>query len=217
MDFKENVLELFFPTKCPFCHRLTGDSRIKVCEKCISSLPYTQYGAQSQHFPYIAKCVAPVYYEAGVRDSVKRFKFGGAGFYGKIYAKFIAKCIDENAISCDIITWTPISRRRYRKRGYNQAEVIAKELARLLGVPCMPLLKKIKDNPAQSGISDPKSRKANVAGVYESNAPEKVKGSVILIVDDVVTTGATLSECARVLKQSGAGTVYAAAFARHRD
>lgn len=102
-------------------------------------------------------------------------------------------------------------------RGYNQAELLAKEISKKVGVEYLPTLKKIRHNTAQSTIKDSKQRAANVIGAYRVVDAEKVKGKYILLVDDVVTTGSTVSECARILKKSGAKAVYCLTLARRED
>ena len=94
---------------------------------------------------------------------------------------------------------------------------MAEEISVDIGVPCGPLLRKIRDNKAQSTTRDAKQRAANVAGAYVLAAETDVIGKHILLIDDVVTTGSTLSEAARVLKKAGAKTVWAAALARSGD
>ena len=160
--------------------------------------------------------MSPLYYEGDVRESLLRYKFGGISSYADIYAEFIAKCVDENEISCDIITWVPLSAKRFRRRGYDQAKLIADELSKLTGIECLNLLRKNRNNPAQSGTGTAEKRRANVAGVYSSKNSAYISGKKILIVDDIVTTGATLSECARVLKNNSAAEVFAATAARGR-
>ena len=152
-----------------------------------------------------------------VRRSLLRYKFQGLRIYAELYGEFLAKCIDENPISCDSITWVPLSRKRLRKRGYDQARLLAEELSRQTGLPCVPMLRKIRNNPAQSGTGDAKKRRENVKGVYEALSEEEIAGRRILLVDDIVTTGATLSECASVLKKAGAKEVSAMTLARRKD
>jgi len=213
MKILEYCLDLLYPPKCVFCHKII--KKQGVCEECSKQLPYTRENSK-QRLPEIACCVSPLYYEGMVRESVLRYKFGGVKSYSASYAEFIAKCIDLEGISCDIITWVPLSRKRRRKRGYDQAGLIAKELSRMIGVPCESLLRKCKNNPAQSRIHSPAQRRINVAGVYQAVASEKMHGSRILLVDDVVTTGSTLSECACVLKSGGAAEIIAATLARSK-
>lgn len=215
MKLIERVLELFYPTKCAFCHRLTGGD--KVCKSCAEKLPLTPAGGQAQKFPFISQCVSPLYYEGDVRESLHRYKFGGLSHYCTAYAPFMAKCIDENQISCDIITWVPLSRKRLRQRGYDQARLLAAELSKKAGIECCRLLKKTRNNPAQSGTGGAEKRRANVSGVYTALSPEKITGKSILIVDDIVTTGATLSECGRMLLSAGAKEVKAVTVARKRN
>ena len=215
MKLLDWALELFYPTKCAFCHKLTGG--VKVCKSCMEKLPMTPKGAQVQKFSFVSDCVSPLYYEGDVRESLLRYKFHHMTAYAGIYADFMAKCIDENGISCDIITWVPLSRRRRRKRGYDQAKLLADELSAIYGTECRALLKKIRHNPAQSGTGSAEKRRANVSGVYAAVRPEMIKGKSVLIIDDIVTTGSTLSECARMLHLAGAKEVKAATVARKRN
>lgn len=215
MKLIDRVLELFYPTKCTFCHKLTGGD--KVCKSCAEKLPLTTAGGQAQKFPFIGQCLSPLYYEGDVRKSLHRYKFGGLSHYCAVYAQFMAKSIDENRISCDIITWVPLSRKRLRQRGYDQAKLLADQLSEITGIECRRLLKKTRNNPAQSGTGGAEKRRANVSGVYTALSPEKISGKSILIVDDIVTTGATLSECGRMLMSAGAREVKAVTVARKRN
>lgn len=207
------ALDLLFPPKCAFCHRLL-EHNDGVCEHCMESLPYTEAAARKQQFKNISACVSPLYYKDIVRDSLLHYKFGGVSSYSQIYAQFIGKCIDENAISCDIITWVPLSKKRRRVRGYDQAKLIACALSRNTGIECAPLLRKLRNNPAQSGSGSAEKRRANVAGVYAPVSAKAIQGKRILLIDDIVTTGSTLSECARVLRENGCADVLAATVAR---
>lgn len=215
MKIKELILELFFPSRCAFCRRLTGRGR-QICPDCEKKLPYTVGEDAKQYFKNIDVCVSPLYYEGSVRESLLRYKFDGCAAYGTVYGKLIAKCIDETAVSCDIITWVPLSRRRLRKRGYDQAEMIAQTVSKELGIPCERLLVKIRDNPAQSGIGNMENRQKNVSGVYQVTNRELFYGKRVMLTDDIVTTGSTISECAFMLKKAGAASVYAAAAARKK-
>ncbi|WP_292919823.1 phosphoribosyltransferase family protein, partial [Oscillibacter sp. CAG:155] len=94
-----------------------------------------------------------------------------------------------------------------RSRGYAQARLLAESACRLWGVRPEQLLRKTADNPAQSGLTEAAARRANVLGVYETPVPEKVQGRRVLLVDDICTTGATLAECARTLRDAGAADV----------
>ena len=128
-----------------------------------------------------------------------------------------ARCLREHGGEYDRVSWVPLSRRRLRERGYDQARLLAVEVSRRTGIPCERLLRKIRSNPAQSGIGGPAKRRMNVAGVYRACAAEITAGRRILLVDDIVTTGATLSECASVLTGAGAKEVLALTLASTRD
>ena len=208
------LLDLIYPPRCAFCRRLLSGREKGVCRFCRPKLPYVPADGQVQHFRNVDKCLSPLYYHGSVKDSLHRYKFGGATAYADIYSEFIVKCIDENQISCDSITWVPLSRRRLRKRGYDQAELLAKLIAKHLGQRPVRLLKKLRDTPPQSQTGSGEKRRANIAGAYACLRPELVKGKRILLVDDIVTTGATLSEAAKVLKKAGAKEVICATLAR---
>ena len=217
IDLKEWLLDLLYPSRCAFCRRLVPIG-VKACDACRAKLPFLEPAAQSRTLPHIPRCVSPLRYEGEVRESLLRYKFGALPGYAQIYGEFLAKCIDENGIVCDSITWVPLSLARRRKRGYDQAQLLAREIAKRSGLPCERLLSKLRNNPAQSGISDADARRKNVKGAYRALSPEKIRGKRILLVDDIVTTGATLSECASVLKAAGAAEVLAATVASaHRD
>ena len=216
MKIVDAVLELLYPTRCAFCHKLSRSGE-PVCPQCRKSIPRAEGDGQRQRFPFAALCVSPLYYEGDVRASLLRYKFHGMRAYAKIYGEFLAKCVDGNGISCDIITWVPLSRRRLRGRGYDQARLLAEELAARTGLACAPLLQKTRHNKAQSGIGKAEKRRANVAGVYAVLDRSDIRGKRVLLVDDIVTTGATLSACAGVLKAAGAASVSAATVARRKN
>ncbi len=212
-SFLERVLDLLYPPRCVFCRRLLRSAEEGLCRDCRARLPQYRTTESRRDVRNMAFCVAPLRYDGVVRDSLLRYKFGGVTAYGRLYAELIAKCIDENGISCDIITWVPLSRRRLRQRGYDQAGILAAETAKRLGLPCEKLLEKPVNNRKQSSAGGAEKRRANVRGVYRCCAPEKLRGRNVLVIDDIVTTGSTLAECASVLKAAGCAEVWGAAAA----
>ena len=215
MKYVDMLLDLLFPRKCAFCRRLTQNGA-SVCPLCKEKLPYTGYSAR-QDFPHLDACYSPLYYTEAVRQSLLRYKFGGLRMYASVYGEFLAKCIDENHISCDSITWVPLSRMRLRKRGYDQARLLAENLAGRLSIPCVPTLRKIRNNPRQSATGNAEKRRRNVRGVYAALPEADVHGKTLLLVDDIVTTGATLSEAASVLQKAGAASVIGLTLARRKE
>lgn len=217
MKILDLIAHLLYPWKCVFCESVLKDTDI--CRECEEKLPYTVGDSAMQKFPFIDKCVSPLYYKDKVRASVHRYKFGGCSAYSRRYAALMSDCVENNldCRSIDVISWIPLSKKRLRQRGYDQARLIAEEIAAKTGLPCRQLLQKIKNNSAQSLTRDAKQRRENVAGVYALDDGADVSGLRILLVDDVVTTGATMSEAARILRKEGAKSVFGVTLARHED
>lgn len=154
------------------------------------------------------------YYKEDVMKSIRRFKFRSFRNYARSYGNFLAERIArEYSGDFDFITWVPVSRLRKLSRGYDQSRLLAEAAAEVLGLMAAPLLKKIRHTPPQSGISGAAQRRANVLGAYRATAPQTIQGKRILLVDDVITTGATVSECARILLTAGAKEVICIALA----
>ena len=217
MKILDLIAHLLYPWKCVFCESVLKDTDI--CRECEEKLPYTVGDSAMQKFPFIDKCVSPLYYKDKVRASVHRYKFGGCSAYSRRYAALMSDCVENNldCRSIDVISWIPLSKKRLRQRGYNQARLLAEEIAAKTGLPCRQLLQKVKNNSAQSLTRDAKQRQENVAGVYALDDGADVSGLRILLVDDVVTTGATMSEAARILRKAGAKSVFGVTLARHED
>ena len=113
----------------------------------------------------------------------------------------------------DILTYVPVSRLRQMQRGYDQVELICSALAREWNITPVRCLEKARNTPPQSEIKDPARRRANVLGAYRCPCPGEIKGKRVLLLDDVITTGATVSECSRVLLTAGATQVLCASVA----
>ena len=214
MSFFSIVLDLLFPPKCVFCSKVLNKGDEGWCDKCTESLPYADnYGKQDGDiFDF---CVSPLYYTGVVRRSILRYKFRDAPYYADIYAKFLAECIRECPdIEYCIISWVPLSGKRERSRGYDQAMLLAMATALELDDIAVETLKKPHDVQAQSELGDKAERSANISGAYEVPDPDLVAGKRVLLIDDVVTTCSTLDECTRVLLSAGATGVVCAALAR---
>lgn len=212
----DTLLELLYPTRCCFCRRLTGPD-IPVCKACREKYPDVPRPMQEQHLSPLKNCLSPLWYGGEVRAALLRYKFEDRRGYAPVFGDFLTKCLDENAISCDSITWVPLSRRRLRTRGYDQARLLAEAVAARKGWPCVPTIEKTRHTRAQSGLRRREARRANAAGAYRVTAEESVKGKDLLLVDDIVTTGETLMECARMLRSAGAKSVTALTVARRKE
>lgn len=202
------LLDLLFPPKCPFCTKLLEEGQTLLCPDCQRDLPWVQGIQAERKTEFVNLCVSPLWYRDKVRDSHHRYKFSGVRAYAEPYAVLMAQCVTDHLQGrFDVITWVPLSRRRLRKRGYDQSQLLARRMADRLDVPCERLLKKVRDTKAQSGLRGESERRANTLGAYEVYPGVQTAGKRVLLVDDVVTTGATLSECARVLRTAGAAGV----------
>jgi ComF family protein len=158
--------------------------------------------------------LSPLRYQDGVREAVHRYKFR----YGRMHSRFLGtlmeQCLhDRWSEPVDLIVWVPLSKKHHRKRGYDQAELLALRVSELSGIPVLGALEKIRDTETQSRIEKPSERRANVLGAYRVKAGVELTGKRVVLVDDVVTSGATLSECGSCLLMAGAESVVALTFA----
>ncbi|MBP3582037.1 MAG: ComF family protein, partial [Clostridia bacterium] len=136
-------------------------------------------------------------------------------------SKYIANMLLEDKKyfeGVDYITFVPMSKERFKERDFNQAEEIAKDVSAAINIPVISVLEKIKENTHQAGLTR-KERIKNIANTIEVKNDEsfKIKDKTILVIDDVFTTGSTLSECAKVLKKKGANKVKTLTFAKTRQ
>jgi len=217
MGLVSGFLDLLFPPKCAFCRRILKAGEEGMCARCEKDLCYTKNGG-AQKGDFFTVCLSPLFYEGKVRDSILRFKFHEATSYAKVYGRLIARCVRENLDKkYDVISWVPLSQKRLKKRGYDQAMLLAMATALELNDVAVETLVKHTDVPAQSSVGSEEKRRANISGAYRVRDEEFIAGKRILLIDDIVTTGATLSECARTLRRAGAEEVICAALARVRE
>lgn len=203
---------LLFPRKCILCRRLLAKEETDLCHDCRKNAP--EFTKAKRNIPFIAHWTAMWYYKDDVRPSLHRFKFYNARGYADIYGRLLAMRIQADLPAhFDLAVWVPTGFFRKLKRGYDHAQLLASATAAELGMEPTPLLKKIRNTPPQSRLRDAAQRRANVLGAYRVTDPAAISGKRILLIDDIVTTGATSSECAKVLLTAGAKEVYFAAVA----
>lgn len=204
-NWKTKILDLLFPPKCVFCGRLIEHSGI--CPTCESKL--RELGQpESRTLSDGVFCVPALRYEDVVRESILRFKFEQRDYYAEEYGKLMVRTAAlELANRFELVTWVPVSKKRKRERGYDQSELLAKELCASWGVTLLRTLEKTVHNDAQSSMESAERRRVNVLGVYKAVNREQFAGKRLLLVDDILTTGSTVSEAARVLRLAGAEAV----------
>lgn len=220
------ILDLLYPRRCPICDRVTGrkdsvcaecENRVRKvsepsCKKCgkpiqDSRREYCFDCEKKKHFFVQGKALWV--YEKKVKESVYRFKYQNKREYGRIYAKEIAEKYGEWIRSKGIqaIVPVPLHKNRRRQRGYNQAEILARELGRCLKIPVRTdILFRVRDTNPQKTLSDTE-RKNNLKKAFKSTG-SIVQLDHILIVDDIYTTGSTLDAAALALLDAGVKEVY---------
>ena len=209
------LMELLFPSKCVLCGALLEKEETDLCKTCRNEAP--EYQNRKRRVQFLDSFTAVWYYEGKVRTSLLRFKFCGCRSYAGCYGRMLAmKILQTQPDGFDVLTWIPVSRLRKLRRGYDQVQLLAEAVGKELGVTPVPLLKKVRHNRPQSGISQEAARRANVLGAYRVTDPEAAAGKRILLLDDILTTGATAGEAARMLKTAGAKEIYCAAIAARK-
>lgn len=204
---------------CPACWKRVSLLPLEVCQCCglpSSGAAGSLCGKCLSDPPAFEKARAAALYQEELRDLIHRFKFNGFMHLSKPLGKIMQQVfpIHFDAATIDIIVPVPLHAKREKQRGFNQAELLARSLANHLKKPLASrVLRRSMNTPPQSGLTDAQ-RLENVKGVFEVRKPAVIEGKQVLLVDDVLTTGATLSSCARVLKSSGAIQVHVFTLAR---
>jgi ComF family protein len=236
------LTRLLLPTRCASCDMLGGEV---ICADCSALLqrvePYClrcgRLRRTSFASPDCGECHGQsigiqrarsslVYNEAG-RDLLATFKFRGSLGAGAELCEHAFSVLPETAaehygepeLSFEAIVPVPLHPARMRQRKFNQSQIIADRLAARLGIPCRPtLLRRSRDTPTQVGLSQ-SQRRENVRGAFECGEPlGALKGRAVLVVDDLMTTGATLHACASALRRSGCTAAFGfTLFSTHHD
>ncbi|NBI10685.1 ComF family protein [Colidextribacter sp. OB.20] len=217
MRVREGLLDLLFPPKCPYCQRVLDDPRAPLCPRCQPSLPWLEGRAGERRIDFADGCFSPLAYGELVREAIHRYKFSRVRALGRPFAAVMAQCLkDRLPEGAGLICWAPLSKERLRERGFDQAELMAREVGRLLSIPAGPVLVKMRDTGPQSELEEDSARRANARGAYALLPGTDLTGKRVVLVDDVVTSGSTLEECAALLRQAGAEQVFCLTLARAR-
>jgi ComF family protein len=186
----------------------------RVCRRCATALSTRGTCRGCRYLsPALTWVRAPFAYEGAARRAVLILKFRNGRYLVPTLGELLREALSTQPIEADLIVPVPLASRRLRARGYNQAHLLAEQVQPLLAVAlASDLLKRVERPPQQTLTAA--DRLTNLNGVFWCARPEAVRGKRILIVDDVVTTGATVSACADTLADAGATRVCALAFAR---
>lgn len=190
------VLDVIYPRRCVFCGQVLyfmqeGD----ICDECGADIRRINYEEDG--------CMALYEYGGKIREALFRLKYDNVKSLGGVFGGLMYEYFKEKgkALDFDCITAVPISPERLKTRGYNQTELMARELSRLSGIPYNDGIVRIKETAPQNSLTI-EERMNNIKGAFSANSD--FKGMRVLILDDINTTGSTLRECRKVLYEAGA-------------
>lgn len=232
-----HIIEFLLPRLCCGCGERIQNEAWLVCEPCLDSIPPLilpicgKCGCPNARIEAEGKCSncppGTIYFEAarGVaaftglpQTLIHKLKYQRRIEYAPLLALQMARLYAASAAAgrspADIIIPVPLHSTRFRDRGFNQSSLLARQFSKINNIPVSETaLKRIKSTPSQTRLKR-RLRRKNVAGAFACKNADAICGKRILLIDDVYTTGSTLNECARVLKEAGAGSVECLAYAR---
>ncbi|MCD7847587.1 MAG: double zinc ribbon domain-containing protein [Oscillospiraceae bacterium] len=220
------LLSVVYPNRCGFCGAVIEHDKL-VCARCAGRVEREIERSKTQFPLYLSVgevvfsgCSAAGSYDGTIRDGVLRLKY----HYGENAAKYLVPELRDNLYragvvsQCDMITYVPMSRIRKNKYGYNQAEIIARLLSKELGIPVVKNLIRKKHTRKAQHEQSLEQRQILASKVYKPGINKTdITGKTVLLCDDIITSGSTLNECAKVLKSRGAEKVYCAVLAQLAD
>ena len=224
--YLENIVNLVYPRRCPVCDDIVPVTDNLICRECITKVKYIKSprcrrcGKQlfdenvilckdCEKKKHVYECGYALYDYQSMRRSIYRFKYNRRSEYAKYYAKDIYEHIgtEIKSIQADAFIPVPLHPAKEAMRGYNQAEILAKELSRLTGIPCYRnIVKRIVNTVPQKELDD-RERQNNLKKAFHIPS-DVVKLNKTIVVDDIYTTGSTVDAVAKELRQHGVGKVY---------
>jgi ComF family protein len=220
----QTLLDLVYPPRCVICGR-GGPFLCATCEETLprAEAPRCERCWQPDHVEGprcplwgtdLHRVRAPFVHDGAARRLVHALKYDGISVLAEPMGTLLAEFARAQGLAADVVTPVSLHPRRRRSRGYDQAEMLASVVAEGAGVPMLVALKRIRATDSQVHQPSAEDRLRNVAGAFAVR--EAVRGRSVMLVDDVVTTGATLSVCARALYDAGATRVEALTFTRQQ-
>ena len=228
---KEYVLDLLFPPRCLHCQtHISGTEKESwlchacenhvviyttlFCSVCGARLPENMKICHKNKAYLLA---AATKYDGPIRSVIRQFKYSGWPSLSQKIGRYLGKYIKNSGLSAKnhVVIPIPLHPERLRERGFNQAELLSVEIAELLELKINgEVLARTKKTSAQAELKDHEKRKSNVAGAFEVKNPEQISGKNLILVDDVFTSGATMNEAVRVLREAGARKIIAFVIAK---
>jgi len=203
MNLFKSFLDFLYPgpTTCAFCE----GKPFPLCPSCKEHIAHFSRENYAPEIPGVNRVLALLPYEGRLRRRMHRLKFFEEPSHARTFAAAVRESGALADLSLDVVSPVPMRRDRYIQRGYNQAALLAKEIAGGLHLPYLELLSKTKSTPPQHALNKG-SRQSNLLGAFRANAD--LSNLRVLLVDDILTTGSTVRECAATLKQAGAKEVF---------
>ena len=242
MSLGQAALDFLFPAECAACERFVGDDRVGLfCKACWDGIqrlgaagcqqcgrPFLTF-ATAQEFPeflcgtcqtsppFYDRAISAAFYGGVMKEAIHQFKFSQKTGLSRMLAAVMLQAMDGrfDPAFYQIILPVPLHRSRLKQRGYNQAELLARHIATAHDLRLLPNnLIRIRRTTAQWQIASRRDRRKNVSDAFQVRVPEQIRGQHLILVDDIFTTGATVNECARVLKEAGAASVFVVTLSR---
>jgi len=215
-----NLIDFFLPQYCTGCSKKLQTGEPQICENCFSNILTAaperikaEFERKFKQTGFISDFFSPFVFESEgtLQNVIHSVKYNKKFLAGKLLGSKIANAAKDKLISWEINLIIPVPLHHLKKaeRGYNQSDYIANGLSKTSGIPYSgKAIKRVRFTESQTQL-DMKEREKNVAGAFKVKNRKKITGRNILLVDDVITTGATTNECAKVLKESGATKIFA--------
>ena len=202
----------FFGRKCVLCREPLGlrvPESGRICRDCAREVRQTYRCTHGKAVACCAQTDSALFYRDSVRRAMVRVKFGHNShalrwFAEQTAARLLANLEDWKP---DVVTYVPVSPLRYWQRGYNQSAVLARRAAKRCGLPCISCLRRCWFGKRQSRMATPQERRRNAARAFRPKEGVRLDGKRVVLVDDILTTGATAEVCARLLLHMGASEV----------
>jgi len=179
---------------CAHCGRSTLEP-VKFCDDC-TGIEWTYHSARS-----------PFYYAMPVDKLIRAQKYGGRRYLAEVFSPFLAETFLKSFSEADALVFVPMTKKAIKKRGYNQSELLARQLSKRVGLPVLDVMEKKADTTRQAKLTR-SERLMNLKGIFSVTDKAAVRDKRVVVVDDVLTTGATAESMAYSLKKAGAKCIY---------
>ena len=222
-------LDVFFPKRCvecgepavlfvcPNCVENIEGLKTPLCPTCGKISQFSKYcsSCKLKEKPFLAGLITAARYEMGpIKEMVHHLKYSGITALAEPLSELIVKRLERDMPKGDLVVVpVPLHRKREFSRGFNQSELIARYMSERLNIPGGLALKRVKNTPSQVTLSG-NLRRINLTGAFVCEDAELVQNKTVLLIDDVSTTGTTLNECAKILRENGAKQVFGVVVAR---